>query len=393
MMMIQDFLRLSATWNFPTTILFGAGGLQKAARACQQARILRPLVVTDPPLAMLPVTETLLEVLRGAGLEPALFTDIRSNPTGANIEAGVRAFHAGSHDGVVALGGGSALDSGKVIAFMAGQSRPLWDFEDIGDWWQRARPEGIAPVVAIPTTAGTGSEVGRAGVITDEITRTKKIIFHPGMMPRTAILDPEVTVSLPPGLTAATGMDALAHCLEAYCVPTLHPMADGIAIEGMRLIKEALPRAYASGGDIEARARMLAASAMGAVAFQKGLGAIHSLSHPIGALYDAHHGLTNAVMMPYVLVFNRNMIEPKIQRVARWLGLDGTFDGFLTWILDLRAELGVPHTLQALGIPTDRFDDLAAMAVADPTASGNPEPLDLAGANRLLAEAYSGVGV
>ena len=389
----QDFLRLAATWSFPTTILFGVGGLQKAARACQQAQILRPLVVTDPPLAMLPVAETLLGVLRAGGLEPGLFTDLRSNPTGANVEAGVAAFHAGSHDGVVALGGGSALDCGKVIAFMAGQSRPVWDFEDVGDWWQRARPEGIAPVVAIPTTAGTGSEVGRAGVITDQATRTKKIIFHPGMMARTAILDPEVTVSLPPGLTAATGMDALAHCLEAYCVPTLHPMADGIAVEGMRLIHEALPRAYANGADIEARARMLAASAMGAVAFQKGLGAIHSLSHPIGAIYDAHHGLTNAVLMPYVLVYNRKMIEGKIERVARWLGIEGGFDGFLRWVVDLRAELGVPHTLQALGIPTDRFDDLAAMAVADPTAGGNPEPLDLAGANRLLAEAYSGVGI
>jgi alcohol dehydrogenase len=392
-MLHQDFLRLAATWNFPTTILFGAGGLQKAARACQQAQILRPLVVTDPPLAMLPVTAALLGVLRTGGLEPAMFTDLRSNPTGGNVEAGVQAFRAGSHDGVVAIGGGSALDCGKAVAFMAGQSRPLWDFEDVGDWWQRARREGIAPVVAIPTTAGTGSEVGRASVITDEATHTKKIIFHPNMIPRTAILDPEVTASLPPALTAATGMDALAHCLEAYCVPTLHPMADGIAVEGMRLIKEALPRAYANGGDIEARARMLAASAMGAVAFQKGLGAIHSLSHPIGAVYDAHHGLTNAVMMPYVLVFNRRMIEPKIERVARWLGIEDGFDGFLAWILALRAELGVPHTLQALGVPTDRFDDLAAMAVADPTAGGNPEPLDLAGANRLLAEAYSGVGV
>ncbi len=392
-MIKHDFATLAATWSFPTTVLFGAGTLAKAGRACEQARIKRPLVVTDAPLAKLPVTEVLLEGLRDRGLEPGLFTDVRSNPVAANVEAGVAAFHARSHDGVVALGGGSALDCGKVIAFMAGQSRPLWDFEDIGDWWQRARPEGIAPVVAIPTTAGTGSEVGRAGVITDETTHTKKIIFHPGMMPKTAILDPEVTVSLPPTLTAATGMDALAHCLEAYCAPSWHPMAEGIAVEGMRLVKEALPRAFADGKDIEARSMMLAASSMGAVAFQKGLGAIHSLSHPIGAVYDKHHGLTNAVVMPYVLVFNRHMIEDKIERAAAWLGIEGGFDGFLRWILALRAELGVPHTLQALGVPTDRFDDLAAMAVVDPTAGGNPEPLDLAAANRLLAEAYSGVGI
>jgi alcohol dehydrogenase len=235
--------------------------------------------------------------------------------------------------------------------------------------------------------------VGRAGVITDDVTHTKKIIFHPRMMPHTAILDPEVTVGLPPKLTAATGMDALAHCIEAYCAPPWHPMAEGIAVEGIRLIKDALPQAYAYGGDLAARGKMLAAAAMGATAFQKGLGAVHSLSHPIGAIYDTHHGLTNAVVMPYVLVFNRNQIEPKIERLSAWLGLDGGFQGFLDWILAMRRELGVPHTLRELGVPTDRFDELAAMAVADPTASGNPEPLDLAATNRLLAEAYSGVGI
>jgi alcohol dehydrogenase len=392
-MVAPEFVPPSATWSYPTTVLFEAGALGKAARACANAGIGRPLLVTDPGLAELPVVGGLGEVLREGGLEPGLFTDVRSNPVAANVEAGVRAFAAGGHDGVVALGGGSALDCGKVIAFMAGQTRPLWDFEDVDDWWRRADPAGIAPVVAIPTTAGTGSEVGRAGVITDEAARTKKIIFHPAMMPKTAILDPEATVGLPPHLTAGTGMDALAHCLEAYCAPSYHPMAEGIAVEGIRLIKEALPRAFADGSDLEARGNMLTASAMGAVAFQKGLGAIHSLSHPIGAVYDTHHGLTNAVVMPYVLVFNRNMVEAKIDRLAAWLGVEGGFQGFLAWILALRAELGVPHTLQALGVPTERFDELAAKAVADPTAGGNPEPLDLAAANRLLAEAYSGVGL
>ena len=392
-MLEPDFSTLSATWSYPTTVLFGAGGLRKAAHACANAGIERPLVVTDPGLAELPVVPQLLEVLSGGGLQPGLFTDVRSNPVAANVEAGILAFKAGGHDGVVALGGGSALDCGKAIAFMAGQTRPLWDFEDVDDWWRRANPDGIAPIVAIPTTAGTGSEVGRAGVITDAATRTKKIIFHPLMMPRAAILDPEVTVGLPPRLTAATGMDALAHCLEAYCAPSYHPMAEGIAVEGIRLVKEALPRAFEDGEDLEARGKMLTASAMGAVAFQKGLGAIHSLSHPIGAVHDTHHGLTNAVVMPYVLVFNRHMIEPKIERLAAWLGIEGGFQGFLDWTVALRAELGVPHTLQALGVPTERFDELAAKAVADPTAGGNPEPLDLAAANRLLAEAYSGVGL
>ena len=392
-MLALDLTTLATTWSYPTTVLFGAGSLAKVVRSCEQAGLRRPLVVTDPGLAQLPVTEALMEILRAGGLEPGLFTEVRSNPIAGNVEAGVKAFHGASHDGVVALGGGSALDCGKVIAFMAGQTRPLWDFEDVGDWWQRARADAIAPIIAIPTTAGTGSEVGRAGVITDESTHTKKIIFHPRMMPRTAILDPEVTVGLPPKLTAATGMDALAHCLEAYCAPSWHPMAEGIAVEGMRLVKEALPRAYAQGNDLEARGMMLVASAMGATAFQKGLGAIHSLSHPIGAVYDTHHGLTNAVVMPYVLVFNRQAIEPKIERLAAWLGIEGGFAGFLGWILALRAELGIPHTLRELGVPTERFDELATMAVADPTAGGNPEPLDRAAANRLLAEAYSGVGI
>ncbi|MGD9510548.1 MAG: iron-containing alcohol dehydrogenase [Geminicoccaceae bacterium] len=384
---------VSTTWNYPTKVVYGAGSLGKVARACDQAGIARPLIVTDPGLAALPVTEALGAILREAGREAGLFTEVRPNPVSANVEAGVRVLRDGKHDGVVALGGGSALDCGKVIAFMAGQDRPLWDFEDVGDWWTRANADGIAPIVAIPTTAGTGSEVGRAGVITDETTHTKKIIFHPRMMPGTAILDPELTIGLPKTLTAATGMDALAHCLEAYCAPFWHPMAEGIAVEGIRLVKEALPRAYAHGADLEARGMMLAAAAMGATAFQKGLGAIHSLSHPIGALYDTHHGLTNAVVMPYVLVYNRRQIEPKIERLAAWLGIEGGFKGVLDWILALRAELEVPHTLHDLGVPTDRFDTLAAMAVVDPTAGGNPEPLDRAGATRLLAEAYSGVGL
>jgi alcohol dehydrogenase class IV len=387
---MQDLATLTTTWNYPTTVLFGAGAIRKLPRAAAGAGIERPLVVTDAGLARLPVAETVLGLLREAGLKPGLFADVRPNPTAANCAAGLRVFQEGGHDGVVALGGGSGLDAGKVIAFMAGQTRPMWDFEDIGDWWTRADPAGIRPIVAVPTTAGTGSEVGRAGVITDETTHTKKIIFHPLMMPRTAILDPELTVGLPARLTAATGMDALAHCLEAYCAPSFHPIAEGVAVEGMRLVKEALPLAFRDGRDLAARGMMLTASAMGATAFQKGLGAIHSLSHPVGAIFDTHHGLTNAVYMPYVLAFNRSVIEAKIERLAAWLGIAGGFDGFQRWILDLRAELGIPHTAQGLGVPGDRWPELAAMAVEDPTAGSNPVKLDTEAAARLYQEAWDG---
>ena len=297
---------------------------------------------------------------------------------------------AGRHDGVIAFGGGSALDAGKAIAFMTGQTRPLWDFEDIGDWWKRADPAGIAPVVAVPTTAGTGSEVGRAGVITNEETETKKVIFHPKMLPVTVIADAALTAGLPAHITAGTGMDALAHCLEAYSAPSFHPMSEGIALEGIRLVKTYLPRAFRDGGDLEARAAMLSAAAMGAVAFQKGLGAIHALSHPTGALYHTHHGLTNAVFMPYVLTFNRPAIEEKFERLSAFLGLGGGFDGFFDWIMQLREDLAIPHTIREIGVDDRQFDRMADMAVADPTAGGNPVALTAPAARRLFEAAYSG---
>jgi alcohol dehydrogenase len=389
-----DVASVSMTWTYPTTILFGAGAAAKVGAACAAAGIRRPLVVTDPRLAGLPPCATVLRHLEEAGLALSLFTSVRPNPVAANVEEGVTAMRAGGHDGVVALGGGSALDTGKVMAFMVGQSRPIWDFEDIGDYWKRADAAGILPVIAIPTTAGTGSEVGRAGVITDEATHTKKIIFHPQMMPKTAILDPALTVGLPPQLTAATGMDALAHCLEAYCSPIYHPMGEGIAIEGLRLVKDALPRVVEDGQDLDARGRMLSASAMGAVAFQKGLGAIHSLSHPVGAIYDTHHGLTNAVVMPYVLTFNRPVIDGKIRRLAAWLELPApSFEGFLDWVLGLRRRLSIPHTLAELGVPDGRLDELAVMAAKDPTAGGNPVPVDANALRGLYRHAFDGTGL
>jgi alcohol dehydrogenase class IV len=379
-----------ANWNYPTALRFGAGRIAELADACRVAGMSRPLLVTDPFLAKQPMTAQALAILNDAGLEAAMFSDIRPNPVEANVANGLKALRDGGHDGVVAFGGGSALDAGKVIAFMAGQTRPMWDFEDVGDWWTRADPNGIAPVVAVPTTAGTGSEVGRAGVITQEATHTKKVIFHPLMMPKVTICDPELTIGMPPHITAGTGLDALAHCLEAYCAPSYHPMADGIAVEGIRLVKEYLPRAYRNGADIDARANMMSAAAMGATAFQKGLGAIHALSHPAGALYDTHHGLTNAVFMPYVLAYNRPAIEAKVARLSAYLGLEPGFGAFLDWVLRLRAELGVPHTLEGLKIGPERFDEMSAMAPEDPTAGGNPVPIDRASARALYESALSG---
>jgi len=383
-------MQLRGDWNYPTSVRFGAGRIAELPDAAKAARIARPLFVTDPNLARLPMVADALALLRAAGLSTELFSDVRPNPVESNIAAGIAAFRAGGHDGVVAFGGGSALDAGKLVAFMTAQTRPVWDFEDVGDWWTRASAEGIAPVVAVPTTAGTGSEVARAAVVTNEATHEKKIIFHPRMMPKVALCDPALTTGMPPRITAGTGMDALAHCLEAYCGSFYHPLADGIAAEGVRLVKENLARAVKDGGDLEARAHMMAAAAMGASAFQKGLGAIHALSHPVGALYDTHHGLTNAVFMPYVLGFNRKEIEPRIKRLAAYIGLRPTFRAFLDWLLKLRAEIGVPHTLAGLNVGDAHVDRIVAMAVEDPTAGGNPRPFDKRAARTLFKRALEG---
>jgi alcohol dehydrogenase class IV len=381
---------LRANWNYPTRIRFGAGRIEELAEACRSLGMQRPLLVTDRGLAEHAITRQALGVLTQARLPAGVFSGVQPNPVEANLAEGIDAFRRGGHDGVIAFGGGSGLDMGKLIAFMAGQSRPVWDFEDVGDWWTRADPAAIAPIVAVPTTAGTGSEVGRAGVLTDTASHTKKVIFHPGMLPGVVICDPALTVELPRSITAGTGMDALAHCLEAYCAPGYHPMADGIAVEGMRLVFGNLRRVVSDGSDLTARGHMMSAAAMGATAFQKGLGAIHALSHPVGALYDTHHGMTNAVFMPYVLVFNRPMIEARIERLAAWLGQGGGFDGFLQAVLDLRRDVGVPHSLAALGIDRERQALIAAMAVVDPTASGNPRPLTEAAAADLFDAAWVG---
>jgi alcohol dehydrogenase len=379
-----------ANWNYPTAIRFGAGRIAELPDALRAVGISKPLLVTDAGLVNLPVTQNSIKLLKDAGFAVGVYADVKPNPVSANVEAGVEVVRRGGHDGVIAFGGGSGLDVGKVIAFMAGQTRPMWDFEDIGDWWTRADPKGILPIIAVPTTAGTGSEVGRAGVITDEKTHTKKVIFHPLMMPKIVIADPELTVGMPAFITVGTGFDALAHCLEAYCAPGYHPLADGIAVEGIRLVLENLPRVAANPNDIDARGHMMSAAAMGATAFQKGLGAIHALSHPVGALYDTHHGMTNAVFMPYVLVANRDAIEARIARLAAYCGLPPTFEAFLHAVTALRQKLNVPPTLRDLKVDASQRDKIGDMAIVDPTAGGNPVELTKARALDIFDRALDG---
>ncbi len=388
---MTDAPRLSGDWNYPTTVRFGVGRIGELPQCCKNLGMTRPMLVTDPGLAALPIVKQAQALNNDAGLETGLFSDIKPNPVGRNISDGLRAFHEGGHDGVIAFGGGSAMDAGKTIAFMAGQKRPLWDFEDAGDNWKRAETENIAPVVAVPTTSGTGSEVGRATAVINEETETKVILFHPRMLPELVICDPELVVGLPSAITAATGMDALAHSLEAFCVDAYHPMADGIALQGMRLIHDWLPVAFKEGGNLEARAHMMAAAAMGATAFQKGLGAIHSLSHPVGAVFDTHHGLTNAVFMPYVLVFNKNAIKDKMEMLARFIGLKKpSFQAVLEWTLALRENFDMPHNAADLGVAPDRIEDISKMAALDPTAPTNPVKAGVKEMREILDDAMEG---
>jgi alcohol dehydrogenase len=379
---------LRGDWRYPTRVRFGPGRIVELPDACKGVGISRPLLITDPGLAEHAIGQRVLKIARNAGLASGLFAAIRPNPTGADVERGVEALRAGGHDGVIALGGGSGLDAGKAVAFMAGQSHPLWDFEDKGDNWLRATTEGILPVVAVPTTAGTGSEVGRAAVITNDATHDKCIVFHPRMLPGQVIADPELTLGLPPNLTAWSGFDALSHNLEALCAPGFHPLADGIATEGIRLIHRWFRTATLDGGDLAARAYMLAAASMGAVAFQKGLGAMHALAHPIGGLLDSQHGLTIAIVMPYVLARNRKAIEGRLDRLDQTLGIGS--GGFLDWVAMMRADCGIPKTLDALGVRPEHVPVLAPRAAADPSAAGNPIAFGEADYAALYRQALSG---
>ena len=382
---------LRGDWNYPTRIRFGPGRIAELPKVCADLGIKKPLLVTDPGLAALSMVTDAVARNEAAGLPTGLFGDVQGNPVGRNVMDGLAIYRDGGHDGVIAFGGGSAIDTAKAIALMVGQTRPLWDFEDLADNWRRASPAGIAPVVAVPTTAGTGSEVGRASVIVDQDAGAKKIVFHPRMMPSEVIADPELTIGLPPDLTAATGMDALAHCVEALCAPGFHPMADGIAMEGARLVHDWLPRAFADGTDLAARAHMLAAASMGATAFQKGLGAVHAISHPVGAVYGVHHGLSNAIVLPFVLRFNQPAVEDKMVRLARNLGLSNpSFDTVLNWLLDLRRELGIPANLSDVGVSEEGSARIAAAAAVDPTAATNPIRVDKASLEALFLQCVSG---
>ena len=361
-------------WSYPTAVKFGVGRVVELPDHCKALGMTKPLLVTDKALATLPITAAALDSLAAAGLGSAVFSEVDANPSEANMAAGIAAYLAGGHDGIIGFGGGSALDLGKMIALMAHQkpSLTVWEMEDIGDWWTRADASKIIRTIAVPTTAGTGSEVGAAGVLTNSATHKKKIIWHPKLMPAVVICDPALCVGMPKFITAGTGMDALAHCLEAYCSPHYHPMAQGIALEGMRLVFENLPKVYADPNDLDARAHMMSAAAMGAAAFQKGLGAIHSLSHPVGAIYGTHHGTTNAVVMPMVLDFNRAAIEPLIERAAAYLGIAGGIDGFRAAVMELRAALNIPENLTAMGVDPERLDEMTGMAMEDPSCGGNP---------------------
>lgn len=381
---------LKANWNYPTAIRFGAGRITELADACRAADMARPLLVTDTQLARHEMVARALGLCEARGLKAALFSDISSDPSEGCVAKGVAAFRAGGHDGVVAFGGGSSLDAGKAVAFAAGQRRPLWDFEDIGDNWTRADAAAIAPVVAVPTTAGTGSEVGRASVIKDTAARVKRIIFHPRMLPRIVIADPELTVGLPSHLTAAVGMDALSHNMEAFFAPTYHPFARGIAMEGIRLIQQWLPVAVREPANIEARSHMLAASEAGATAFQRGLGAMHALAHPLGAVYGKHHGLLNAILMPYVVAANAPAIADDATELARLLRLGESTAAVLDWIVGLRREIGIPENLSEIGITPNDISAIAEMAVQDPSATTNPIAFSVSDYAALLGSAITG---
>jgi alcohol dehydrogenase class IV len=389
--MLDTYPSLTANWSYPTEIRFGPGRIAQLPKAVKVAGLTTPLFVTDPGLVNLPIVARALDILRKTKIAHTVFSKVDGNPTLKNLNDGLAAYRAGGHDGVIAFGGGSAMDVGKLIAFMSGQTRSVFDFEDRESWWMRADAAGIAPIVAVPTTAGTGSEVGRAGVITDPADHTKKIIFHPKMLPRVVVADPELTLELPATITAWTGMDALSHSLEAWSSPFFHPLGEGIALEAMRLVKEWLPVAFEDGRNIEARAFMLAASSMGAVAFQKGLGAMHAMSHPCSALRNTHHGLTNAVVMPYVLVRNLPAVEGRLAALARYLDLPGQSAGSVVdWVLALRKRIGIPHTLKEIGVDVDAIAKAAPMAEHDPSSGGNPVPLTAKDYEALYRKAISG---
>ncbi len=379
---------LSGTWNYPTSMIFGVDAVLRVPDLCKEQGLMNPLLVCDRGIVDLPFVHSLIAAFSSASLLLGVFSDVKANPTGKNIDNGVVAFKQGNHDAVIALGGGSALDAGKAIALMSGQNRVLWDFEDEGDNWTRVIVDGVAPIIALPTTSGTGSEVGRASVIVDELRQKKVVIFHPKMLPATVVCDPKLTIGLPPAVTAATGVDAFVHCFEAYCSPCFHPMADGIALEGMRLIKENLLTACLDGDNLVARANMMAASSMGATAFQKGLGAVHALAHPLGAIFDKHHGLLNAILLPFVIQRNVTVISSKLENIARYLQLDVcSAEGFVEWVTSWRRELGIPHHLKDIGIGIDRAEEIGLFAVNDPSASGNPLPLTAAEYTEIFLQA------
>ena len=382
---------MNSNWNYPTTIWFGAGRIKELANACTQLGIKKPLFVTDEGLIKLDIVERSCDVLTNNGIDFSIYSDVQGNPTGKNVENGVIHYRKNNHDGIIAFGGGSAIDAAKTIAFMSGQSKSLWDFEDVGDNWSYAREEGISPIIAIPTTAGTGSEVVRASVILDEEKHRKKIIFHPKMLPGIVISDPELTVGLPANITAWTGVDAMVHAIEAYCAPGYHPMAEGIAIEAIKIIAKYLPIAVNNGNNIEARGQMLVAASMGATAFQKGLGSVHAVAHQLGALYNKQHGLLNAIILPYALKQNESAITEKLTYLSKVLGLkEEGFESVISYIIELRKKLNIPNTLNEIGINSDNAKHIGELAFDDPSTPTNAKPVSAKDLENLFKAAVAG---
>jgi alcohol dehydrogenase class IV len=378
-------------WNYPTTVWFGHKRVKDIVNACKQLNITTPLIVTDEALVKLPIMQDLLSPLKEENISYTVFSDVQPNPTKENVDMGVEVFKKYGCDGVIAFGGGSALDAGKTIAFMSNQTLNIWEFEDIGDNWSKADTSNIAKSIAIPTTAGTGSEVGRATVITDSKTHAKKIIFHPQMLPSIVILDPNLTYDLPKHITAWTGIDALVHSLEAYFSPLFHPMAEGIAIESIRLIKENLKTAFNEPHNEDARAYMLVSAMMGATAFQKGLGSVHSLAHTLGGLYNMPHGLANSIILPYAMYQNRSVIKDKAEKICKYCNIQNpSIESLIEYIMLLRKDLEIPNTLKEAKIPFENENNIGELAYKDPSTGTNAKKLDKKDFTKLFKAAYFG---
>jgi alcohol dehydrogenase class IV len=386
-MAIDVFLR-QTDWDFPVPIRYGPGRLRQIGTLCAANGCRNPLIVTDRATGRLPFVDALRGFLAAGGLGHGSFADVSPNPADVEVMAGKRAFRTGGHDSVIALGGGSGMDAGKAISLVLNTDRDLWDF----DFNVPPPPElgkaDFVPLLCVPTTSGTGAETESTAMITDTRRGIKGCVWHPAQKPFAALLDPDLTLGLPRNLTAWTGCDALVHAIEAYCVPSWHPMCDGIALQALGLVYDALPRALDDPASVPARGAMLVGSCLGGVAFLKGLGLVHAISHMVGAECDTHHGLTNAVLLPLVLRFNAPAIADKVAPMCQAMGLAGTdFDSFRRAVCDLLDRCAIPRSLSELGVTPDRIDSIAAKAMTDTAIATNPRAVRLENVQSLIRTA------